>query len=530
MSNTRTGLRVAKGIQMFFSLVIALICITPFTTVRAASIHAKSCSYPDVASAVLAANRGDTVTVPSGKCNWGQTLTITKAITLQGSGSTSTKITSTFRENGKTTNDPFIIYSPGSADANILFRVTGFQFDSAAYSADGTRYTFSSPAIRISAPQSTYIIKKVRIDNNRFINTRRIGGYYQMVIMFLGYTHGLVDNNYFEGHSSDIVFYRGAAGAWNSPLYNGWDNGTEDNVFVEDNYFAMRSWGQVTVPSHAGSLVVRYNTFDYSNFSGWFYTSDSHGNQSGPSYAAFGLEYYGSKIIPRSGFSYTLSELRGGRHKVFYNGVISNTSGGLVLWETHGDCWTCSGDKSQCPSTKTACPAGTLYAGCSVCAIDGRTQAPEKTYIWNNKRGVTTPTTEIIYTTEVGNSDKSGTYPEASVTGARALRENTEFWVTNTACIGSSCKSGVGCGPTLPTTCTEGTGFWKTAQSCSTVPLTSIGPAPSEPISGKLYVCNKNNQWALHYTPYTYPHPLRSRDSDEGSDVISPPKGFKLVN
>ena len=75
-------------------------------------------------------------------------------------------------------------------------------------------------------------------------------------------------------------------------------------------------------------------------------------------------------------------------------------------------------------------------------------------------------------------------------------------------------------------TCTTGVGYWKTSQSCSEVPSGSYGKNPTTPLLGTLYRCTSTNNWQEYYTPYQYPHPLRSGDNE----ALNAPKGFKLVN
>jgi hypothetical protein len=60
-----------------------------------------------------------------------------------------------------------------------------------------------------------------------------------------------------------------------------------------------------------------------------------------------------------------------------------------------------------------------------------------------------------------------------------------------------------------PTTCTTnpnepggGVGYWATDQG--EWDSTHAGP------DGRLYRCSETNVWTVHYTPYTYPHPLRT--------------------
>ena len=181
---------------------------------------------------------------------------------------------------------------------------------------------------------------------------------------------------------------------------------------------------------------------------------------------------------------------------------------------------------SNCATTSTKCPASGLYGSNQTayfCAVDGRTSNPEKTYIWNNKKGTTTPSTEVTtnvcYGGGVESSGYCGTvYPAPSVTGAKASREGYEYWdLDMTHCeSGGACTAGIGCGTTLPTSCTVGTAFWLTQQSCTTVPLTLIGQSHTDKIAGKLYKCTDNSPvtWTQIYTPYTYPHPLREDPDD----------------
>jgi hypothetical protein len=79
--------------------------------------QAASCSYADVAAAAALAQAGDTVVIPFGNCVWNATLIITKAITIQGSG------TNLKRAPG------FIIPFFAATDWNRpLYTVTGINF------------------------------------------------------------------------------------------------------------------------------------------------------------------------------------------------------------------------------------------------------------------------------------------------------------------------------------------------------------------------------------------------------------------
>src|ERR1700749_4402016 len=86
------------------------------------TLIAASVAYSDVNSVVAAANPGDLVIIPPGIATWASTLTINKSLTLQGSGSGSTKITRQGGFNGDLIN---ITNLPG----DVPVRVTGIFFD-----------------------------------------------------------------------------------------------------------------------------------------------------------------------------------------------------------------------------------------------------------------------------------------------------------------------------------------------------------------------------------------------------------------
>jgi len=73
--------------------------------------------------------------------------------------------------------------------------------------------------------------------------------------------------------------------------------------------------------------------------------------------------------------------------------------------------------------------------------------------------------------------------------------------------------SGVGFGTLAnrPTTCTPGVGYFATDQGNWNQSGNGFG-------QGELFVCTATNTWSLHYTPYTYPHPLT-----QGTGTTVPP-------
>jgi hypothetical protein len=492
-----------------------LIFSTVVPNVFAATITANSCSLTHVQAAVTSAQRGDTVTVPPGSCNWEAGVTITKAITLQGAGAALTIITAIVNASSTV---HLVSYSATNADKDTLFRVTGFTFDI----NNKTKTGF----IVVEGTGTRGSFTPMRVDNNRILNTvSGLTGSFGDTMALAGLVKGVIDNNYIQGagYLTMVRFGR----AWLAPTQQNpswpsvtsWDNGTDDNIFFEDNIIVRPSsgWSNVLMGSQAGSFVARYNTFDYSACSGGYhYMVDTHGLQVSPegyrSIGAFGAELYGNRFIGTGG---QLGELRGGIHKVFYNKYIAALRPNITLWETYGP-YIASIEAFTCPS-------GSRYAGTPSCTIDGRSTNVEKTYLWNNlwASSDSAAGSPLWHTVSCG----GGAYPAPSVSGALPLREDIEYWLPKTSFNGTT---GTGCGTlgNRPATCTTGVGYWATNQSCSEVPVGSFGPNPTTPIAGTLFRCGPTDTWTTYYTPYAYPHPLRSGEVE----TISAPKGFKLVN
>ncbi|HJW96934.1 MAG TPA: hypothetical protein VJ485_02115 [archaeon] len=226
---------------------------------EAATIDAKSCSYADVSAAYNAASDGDTVAIPAGSCNWTSTLTITKPITLQGAGASSTTLT-----HNAGNYVPLIKIDPASGKEAEFFRVTGIYFENVIFcpSCGANQYT---PDIELVGKATSF-----RIDNNMFHNGKK-------AISASGWLNGVIDNNTFADvdlsiYASDDSDYRNlrpTTNSWGRPIQAGATN--SDCIFIEANTFTTsdiripgngcRSLNEYIYHANGARTTIRYNTF-----------------------------------------------------------------------------------------------------------------------------------------------------------------------------------------------------------------------------------------------------------------------------
>lgn len=155
------------------------------------------------------------------------------------------------------------------------------------------------------------------------------------------------------------------------------------------------------------------------------------------------------------------------------------------------------GNTSQ---TMALCPTDSehIYGGSYSCTVGGSPQHVYRSYDWNNRYSI--------------DATGSGTSMSPSI-GDTALVANTHFFSFNDCNGNTNCQEGTGCGTATPASCTVGTGFWKTTQSCSSLTSGTFGANPTTPISGTFYRCTSPNTWTEYYTPLQYPHPWVSTDT-----------------
>ena len=425
-------------------------------------------STPDrtsVASCVSSATYGDTINVSAAsETTWTSQLVITKNVKLIGPGAGSLTIKAGFTStNGTVATDAnfLILYTPDATTraADGEFRISGFTFNMDSrcmlFKAKNTTSTFMT---------------QTRFDNCIVNNTTG------RTLAIEGNIGGVIYKNIFNATYLVMSIY-GNNSNWQYLTHS---PGNQYNIFFEDNVVTTSD-----TPHDAGlgcNGVIRYNTYTAND--GVYPWIDFHGNQaSAGNTATMGSEVYGNNITVTNNDGSWI-DLRGGQGIVYYNNMNTSSSDVKVYaMEEYND------NLEDYPT-----------------ASDGQPQHVSESYMFTNFRNNTTYINPTI-TTTVDYGGEIGIVPQF----------NIDVWRQYGTYSG---ESGVGCGPlgSRPATCTEGTAYWATDQSCTNMTglvgastdVTGGTRTPTTYLTGILYICGSSN-WtnATTYTPYTYPHPLR---------------------
>ncbi len=292
----------------------------------------------------------------------------------------------------------------------------------------------------------TLRIHQFRLDHCTFKN-----GYDNEGLVFYGEIYGVIDNCTLYGVGREFAFNDIT---WSNFTF---DYGTANNRYYEDNVIYQLDGDTTPEGGLGGRYCYRYNTF-YNQASTplqpWF---DMHGNQgAGMNLATMGVEIYGN-VVYAGNKTIQMFDQRGGKLIAFNNNALNVSSG--APGKTREEYY----DYTNPPETNPA----------------GQPQHVSDSYYWNQSINGS-----ISYDYSIGQTlDYGGTIGVVPRWDVHCFKEVQNF----------NGSSGVGVGPLSkrPVSCTtEGVAWWATDEN-------------------KLYRWH-NGQWELYYTPYTYPHPLRT--------------------
>lgn len=278
--------------------------------------------------------------------------------------------------------------------------------------------------------------------------------------------------------SSELIFSRGPTDSWQTAH----SMGTANNVYIEDCTFNLG--GYVCDFNSNARGVVRRCTIVFDQ------KIDGHGKYSNtPPRGVRHMECYDNEWQYVG--NYTAVELRGGSG-MFLNNTTAGATGSNILLHEY---YVAQGGLG---------PADYPIDDQIGVGIDPKAGGSEPYYIFGNRRP----------------SSALWSVPEPVASNAvdldGVINTDRDFFQEHAATFDGT--SGVGIGtraqmdaitPTL-----TGVGFWVTDEASWDTTL----PAGE---SGQLYVWN-GSAWALYYTPYTYPHPLRGGGGDTTAPTPNP--------
>jgi hypothetical protein len=354
----------------------------------------------------------------------------------------------------------------------------------------------------------------IRIDHNTFSNLAE-GTY---VIVFgetssIAHYYGVIDHNTVTAPSTVMFFH--AFGATNhtppaSPL------GTVNNIFIEDNSITiatmtnagagcMDAWGS------DAAIVWRHNTTV-----NCLVTSHGVVHNGGPQ----NLELYANNLrvdagAASAGFAsgYRLFHHQGSGEFVAFNNTFTPYSGrnsdALAMTHYRSADSTAAGygdPPGRCDGTKSIdgnrTPTSTYY-GYPCWRQPGRDFAGNlmPIYVWNNKWSDTGGKIDMTVENPWGAANPSvDDHIKANRDYYNAVSASDQ--TSPTSPFNGTTGMGFGTLANRPTTCTTGSEAADAGKGGVGYFATDQGP------QGTLYRCAAANTWTLHYTPYTYPHPL----------------------
>jgi hypothetical protein len=488
---------------------------------------------------ITAGNDGMVITFAAGTYNWSS-----GTISLSNSKGT-TLICITNQACSVTQSTNTMIELAFSGTNTKFYRISGFDFTSA--SVCGTCIWFWGNGTLHGSGLGGF-----RIDHNRWT------GYNSSLadaaaLVFLGSNgtsaqcSGVIDHNTVVS-AADNMIVKNWCGYNNSYTTQNNDNkGAVTNTFVENNTFSITDGGSSVACMDAGvnhSTVVRYNTTV--NCRGF----DTHGMPHG---GVNNFELYRNDMTKNAGgflTGYRLIHNQGaGQYIIWDNvftvvGTIHGSAISLIhyrdnLNDTPGSFGQCDGTKSWDGNTS---PVAT-YRGWPCLNQPGRKEAGG-TPQW----GKLSPVIVWLNRTNGGTKvnlafDCPWTAPEYC---AQHIVPERDYYdaVSATANTCTSPPGGGTCSPfngtvgighgTLenrPNACTHNTApdgdngggvmYWATDQGSWNTSGDGRG-------SGVLYRCSATNTWTVHYTPYTYPHPLVSGGVPPDTTPPAAPTGIMI--
>ena len=379
-----------------------------------------------------------------------------------------------------------------------VHRISGFVFSAAT----------GSPVIDLGFSAGDPGYTQMRIDHNTFQQSDN----YSISTGSTSATRavlGVIDHNTFSAstHLYPLLIFGGGDNDWGGS----WQ-GTEHNLFFEDNTMTYTSENLAASGMdvwHGGRFVVRHNNITNARIA-------VHGVcHNGPA----NLEVYGNTLVGTTGSSdgYRIIHHQGSGEIMIFDNTTSPTQSTMALLHYRSSnpnpegCGVCNGSDGSDGNR----PGQNGYP---CYRQPGRTGNADlkPIYLWKNR-----------YTSGGAKWDLSVESAGGTSLLSSHIQANRDYYEAPSASAQSS--------PTSPFNGTTGTGFGTLANrptTCTTNSAESGGGvgyfATDQGSQGTLYRCSATNTWTVHYTPYTYPHPLVAGSSDP-EDHMNPSRFMRGI-
>ena len=513
---------------LFASLMIAFCC----TSLQAQTIKAASCSETDVQNALNSASAGSTVVIPEGTCTWTTALSFNAPPNFTLQGQTACTGSGAPNQNNLNCADKTILVDAlnrSSSDPGMLnfntnaagtFRMTGItiQWGGGAPTDNGSvRFGGNSQQLRVD-----HVHFKL-IANLAFTHAQVVGGVFD---------HILIDGSTGSGWRDYGDVTTNGDSNWASPTALGSGN----FIYFENSTFNTAS----NDCQQGGRWVIRYNTFN------------NNGTQTHPTGGASrargcrAWELYQNAFLNPITNRFNVFFMSSGTGVVWGNNAPSGISNFVTMHSMR---------RNNTTYTQGAAPNGWGYCGTS---FDGKGSDWDQNgntgtgYHCMDQPGqgmgdlLSGNFPNVVNTATGCNVSSACAWPRQAhepvyewmdtwtgpsggafwaVYEGDAFFNNTDYYLWCNPSSPSGCTSfngtaGVGSGTlsARPSTCTPGVAYWATDQG--------NWNQSGDGGQGELFVCTAANTWTLHYTPYTYPHPLDSTGTSSTSPA--PPTNLKV--
>jgi hypothetical protein len=528
--------------------VTLLLLIMPFAVHAQGTYRAASCNQSDVNAVINGpthtAVNGDTIQIPAGSCTW------TTGITIKGVGidvtGTGTPNTGGGTVGAGTPNTTLINHANAP-----FFNFTGLTIGQTAkvelltMSASGAGANSILGPILFSGTCTASGCANIRVDNINFTagtwESAMAGGF-----VIIDNVFGVVDHNTAnESTTASPPLVQVNYDAWQGVGAYG-DNsfasadtfGTAQAMYMENNMMTgvRISENDVSSGSSAGGAryVCRFNTV--ANMSGTGVCS-AHGTAWGGRFRGQRqVEVYYNTVSTTPGYAgNTGNGLNSGVGYYFSNSYSTSTGFGfnefvnldIARFVQNGTPWnSCDGtqpwDQSPWSSTTQCLDQPGRGAGARLTnATPVLVSAPGIPCTTAGQCWPNAPLDPVYEAGEVMTAGGLGTPVNVSGDGSHTrILPNRDYYAevsqsaqtSATSPFNGTTGTGYGTLANRPTTCTPFVGYWAIDQGT----WNNGGPG------GVLYTCTSTNTWTLHYTPYTYPHPLTTGGTSAGGNPNPP--------